>query len=317
LELSDTRTWKGDIRSGRMVCANCGRIYPIAEGRPVLLTESMIDQWKAPIDEVLGISDPTIPPLSIPRLVEIGVDNALRRAEVSYPSDEDTKTPGEYRIDQSIRGKLRYRRSGKWFDAGTRRQRLLNFGGSLSESFDGFMKVVAETKPEVLLDMASGGGFGVSHQIYRNRTVKQVMAIERDVKCLGNIQYRFKCAGGNARAEAIGGDVRMLPLRTGSIDTVMMLQALPEISGISKMLGEVHRVLRPGRYFVIEVIEAPFTGGLISLEEFVRFAGATDLYAGYEELQKLGEEGGLKTVLSKSYARDGKSNVRLIKMKKC
>lgn len=316
LELSNTRRWKGDIRSGRMVCTDCSQTYPVAVGRPVLLTAGMVDSWRAPIDEVLGIESAPCPPLSIPRLVEMGLEAALRRADDIDSIDEDLKADGECKVEQSVKGKIRYRGSGKWFDAGSRRQRLLNFGGGLPNAFEEFMNAVEETGPEVLLDIASGGGFGVSHQVYRNRSVKQVIAVERDLKCLGNIQYRFESAGGGDGAEAVGGDVRVLPLLSESVDTVMMLQAVHEMSGISRMLREVHRLLKPGGHFVLEVSEKPFTDGLIGLEEYIIFAEATDLYAGYEDLQNKGEKTGFDTVLSEGFTRDGKGNLRLISMRK-
>lgn len=74
-------TWKGDIRSGNLVCTKCDLSFPISVGRPVLMTADSINYWKTPIDKVLGIDDPVIPPLSIQRLVSLGIDEALSIAE--------------------------------------------------------------------------------------------------------------------------------------------------------------------------------------------------------------------------------------------
>jgi len=318
LDTRGARKWKGDIKSGSLKCSECGRIYPIVQGRPVLMTGNMIDFWKAPIDEVLGLKTPTVPPLSIPKLAEMGVDGALERfAAVQRNQDHETSPKKEYSVSRTTVEQIRYRQSGQWFDAGDRRKRLLDFGSAkLPEFFQLFMETVMDTRPEVLLDLASGGGYGVSHQVFNNSKLTQAIAVERDIKCLGNIQYRFKYAGAGLRAEAVGGDVRNLPVRSGSIDTVMMLQALPEICGISRMLAEVHRVLKPGGNFILEVSEDPFTGGLIQMSEYKRFASRTDLYSGYADVVEKGDKIGLNTVLARSFPRENKSNIRLIRMRK-
>ncbi len=214
---------------------------------------------------------------------------------------------------------MKYRDSGKWFRHGNRDDRHLKFpwkSGDESNSFNIFMKKIENTEPESLLDLASGGGSAVSHQVFLNRNLRQTLAIERDLKCLGNIQYRFKYVGRSRTSEAVGGDVRQLPVRTESIDTVMMLQALPEISGISVFLKETYRALKVGGYFIIMVSELPFTGDLISLSEFVQFAENTDLYSGYEKFQSDAEECGFRILESERFAEKSGEYSRLISFSK-
>lgn len=301
----NTRKYRGDIRSGTLKCSECNLEFPIILGRPVLMTSGSINHWKSPIDEALGIDEPTIPPLSIPRLVSLEIDSAISilRARMNQKKNQDScEDRSTIEISESIYGNMRYRASGEWFQHAGRKERLLTFpyrSKGDQSSFIEFMKAIENTKPESLLDLASGGGYGVSHQVFRNRRIRQTIAIERDLKCLTNIQYRFKFVGGDRTSEAVGGNVRKLPVQSGSIDTAMMLQALPEICGISILLKEVHRTLKNGGYFIALYSEVPPVWNLMPVSDFCRFAVEADLYAGYEKFVSDAEDCGFEIMESR------------------
>ncbi len=322
LETENIRTWKGDIRSGHLKCRRCGLSFPIVVGRPVLMTAGSIDHWKAPVDEALGIDAPVLPPLSIPRLVSLGIDEALKMAEaerVRQSIQTNTKMKSIPEIPEAVIEKMKYRDSGEWFKKGSRAERHLKFpwkDGDPSDSFNIFMKTIVDTEATSLLDLASGGGSAVSHQVFLNGGLEQTLSVERDLKCLGNIQYRFRYAGRSRTSEAVGGDVRKLPVRTEGIDTIMMLMALPEIHGITIVLKEAYRVLKKGGYFIILVMELPFNGDLISLSEFVRFAEETDLYSGYEKFQSDAEGCGFRIIESEHISEASGKISRLISLRK-
>lgn len=322
LETGKAVTWKGDIRSGNLICRKCGLNFPIVVGRPVLMTADSTDHWKAPIDEALGVDTPALPPLSIPRLISLGIDEALKMAEaekVRQSIQTERKAESIQEIPRPVIGKMKYRDSGKWFKHGNRNERHLKFpwkNGDERDAFNIFMKKVEDTQPTSLLDLASGGGSAVFHQVFLNRNLRQTLAVERDLKCLGNIQYRFRYAGRSRTSEAIGGNVRQLPIQKESIDTAMMLQALPEIYGISVFLKETHRALKKDGHFIIKVTELPFNGDLIPVSEFVKFAEKTDLYAGYEKFQADAEKCGFRIEESKRFTGTSGRLVRLITFSK-
>ncbi len=286
------------------------------------MTADSINYWKTPIDEVLGIDDPVIPPLSIQRLVSLGIDEALSIAEaekVRQSIQTHTIKKSIPEIPEAVTGKMKYRDTGEWFMPGNRKERHLKFpwrNGDESDSFNIFMRRILDTEAGSLLDLASGGGSGISHQAFLNRGLEQALSVERDLKCLGNIQFRFKYMCRNRTSEAVGGDVRQLPVRTEVIDTIMMLNALPEIQGMSVMLKEVYRVMKKGGYFIIKVSELPFTGDLIPLSEFARFAMNTDLYSGYEKFQSDAGKSGLRILKSERYAEKSGKYSRLISFRK-
>ena len=110
LEADRVRTYKGDIRSGNLICGYCGLNYPMAVGRPVLMTAGSIDHWKAPVDEALGIDAPVIPPLSIPRLISLGIDEALKMAEAEKDRQSirtQVKSESIPEIPEAVIGKIR------------------------------------------------------------------------------------------------------------------------------------------------------------------------------------------------------------------
>ena len=318
LAVEEKRKWKGDIRSGTLVCRNCGLEYPVTAGRPVLLWENAQREWTSPISEAMGIEEYRTIDQSMKELFSIGEKRAIElvheRDHVNTEVFESLKS-----IPRSVVGKMKYRESGKWMKAGNRRERLLSFpwkDGDKTDSFNIFMQRIASTKTDSILDIASGGGFAVSHQAFVNTKVKQILAVERDLKSLGNIQYRFKHIGSESRSEAVGGDVRKLPVRTEVIDTAMMLAALPEISGVTLMIREVFRVLKEGGAFVLLVSEEPMVTELRVDGEFGRFAAEADLYTGYKKFESDSELQGFSVESSLRFEDKRGRMRRLISLKK-
>ena len=318
ITLKESRKWKDEIRSGKLVCSNCEAVYPVVCGRPVLLADSAVNEWRSPVSEVLGISTYENYEDSITTLNKIGIKNAIKRAR-TVQSQKQMPTESIKTIPSEIRSKIKYRASGEWFKYGNRKERLLTFPwetGNADCSFKAFMNAIQDTQPEVLLDIASGGGFAVSQQVYLNNAVKQTIAVERDLKCLGNIQYRFKHINRENTSEAIAGDVRHLPILSESIDTVMMLMGLPEISGIISVLKETHRVLKPKGNFVLLIPEAAYVSDQINKYDFTHFARKVDLYAGYEKFLSDAETTGFIVKQTKQFKEKNGKYRRLISLVK-
>jgi len=318
LETEGVNTWKGDIRSGNLICKKCGLSFPVTVGRPILMTSSAVKEWQSPVSEAMGIDEYATFAESIEILLSIGIDEAIKKVEEVKQLSRSRQEPISD-IPAAVTEKIRYRASGDWFKYGNRMERLMAFpwkNGDKSDSFNIFMKRITDSHPGCLLDIASGGGFAVSHQVFHNSGIQQTLAVERDMKCLGNIQYRFKHVGKNKTSEAVGGDVRRLPVRTETIDTAMMLMALPEIHGITAVLEEAYRVLKAGRRCIILVSELPFASDLISPLDFRRFAEKADLYSGYEKFQSDAEECGFQVESSERFTKRPGEYTRLISLRK-
>lgn len=208
----------------------------------------------------------------------------------------------ELRKTRKIHCPIIYRISGEWFRHCGRSERLLVFpaeGGSNIDIFREFMNTVQRTKPDDLIDLLSGGGYGVTHQAFQNRELKRIAAVERDLNCLWSMQYRFKHIGRSSISEAIGGDVRRLPIASESFDTAMTLQGLVELHGIRGFLKEAYRVLRLDGYYVALYSEDPVTCNILPLSDLRRFALAADLYSGHDHFIAAAEEVGFGVISSK------------------
>lgn len=299
----------------RLYCTKCGISFPVVLGRPIIMTGKMMMNWRSPIDEALDISDQRTLMDSLRTLSELGIDKSVeivleKQKQIESITELDT-------VSDKIRWKMKYRASGKWFKYSNRTPRLLTFPWEEDSdgSFRAFMKAISITRPKVLLDVASGGGFGVSQQVYLNGTVMQVIAVERDPKCLTNIQYRFKHIGKSSIADAVGGDVRYLPVLSSSVDTAMMLGGLHEIHGISRVLREVYRVLKPGGSFHVLVGEEQLSVEGVSEDDFRWFTSVADLYAGGASFVQTASSCGF-VVKSRVFSGSEGRKRRLVKLSK-
>ncbi|MCK4504808.1 MAG: methyltransferase domain-containing protein [Candidatus Aegiribacteria sp.] len=304
LSINLTTKRNGDIRSGTMECTECSSQYPVIMGRPALLPNTAVNTWQAPVDEALGVvpGTPVNGLLSLNRLKEIGIDRAIEQLRNRNMNTELIESDPNA-VTKELLGKARYLDSGEWFKHNGRAERLLKFpaeGGVNFDIFREFMNTVQRTEPEDLIDLLSGGGYGVTHQAFQNRGLRRIAAVERDLKCLWNIQYRFKYIGRSSVSEAIGGDVRRLPIASESFDTAMTLQGLVELHGISGFLKEAYRVLKQDGYYVALYSEDPVTFDILPVSDLRRFALAADLYAGHEQFISVAEKTGFRVISTKA-----------------
>ena len=282
-----TRIRSGDeIKSGKLLCDSCSEAFPIVSDRPVLMGNNAIHNWLSPIDEVLDPTEINRPegPLSILRLKRLGVNRArsiaTSRAKSSVPCcsssvSEDLK---------HMQGTIKHIRSGKWLAARGRRERLLKSLASPGESVRAFLELVKSNNPDSLLDIASGGGSGVASLADFLSSDVKVFSAERDLKCLWIIQEKFKYIRKLANSEAIGADVRQLPIKNDSIGVVTSMMAMQELLGVSSVLREINRILEPGGSYIALFNREPWVYDMIQIDKYKRFAKAVDMYSGYSDL---------------------------------
>jgi len=305
LSIHHTTMRNGDIRSGTMKCVKCDKQYPVILGRPALLPNAAVNTWQAPVDEVLGVPSgtPVNGLLSMNRLKEIGIDRAIEQFRNRSTNTKAVESDPNA-VTKELLGKARYLDSGEWFKHNGRAERLLTFpaeGGVNFDIFKEFMNAVQKRESEHLIDLLSGGGYGVTHQAFQNIKLKRIAAVERDLKCLWNIQYRFKHIGRSSISEAIGGDVRRLPIASECFDTAMTLQGLVELYGISGFLKETYRIIKPAGYYVALYSEDPVTFDILPVSDFRRFAVETDLYAGHEQFISTAEKVGFRVISTEAF----------------
>jgi ubiquinone/menaquinone biosynthesis C-methylase UbiE/uncharacterized protein YbaR (Trm112 family) len=285
LSLSTRKRSVAEIQSGGMQCDSCSEEFPIVFDRPVLMVNNTIHNWLSPIDEALNPSEIRRPegPLSILRLRQLGVEKAIGIAS------SQTKKPAKNAFSISedlkqLKGKIKYIKSGKWLEARGRKYSWLDSLANPSESVSSFLKLVESHNPDSLLDIASGGGSGVASLANVLSDEVKVFSTERDLKCLWIIQEKFKRIKKQTNSEAIGADVRQLPIKNDSICIVTSMMAMQELLGISSVLQEIHRVLQPGGSYIALFNKEPWVYDMIPIEQYKSFAKLVDMYSGYEDL---------------------------------
>ncbi len=296
-----------EIQTGIMFCASCSEKYPIVSDRPVLMVNNAVHNWLSPIDEALNPSENRRPegPLSILRLKRLGVETA-----VGIAASQDKKC-----IDDSfdissdlkkLKGKIKYIKSGNWLNARGRKTGFLSALTNPSESVSSFLKLLTSRNPSSVLDIASGGGSGVVAIADSLKEDVRIFSLERDLQCLWIIQEKFKYIGKQKNSEAIGADVRQLPIKKNSVDMVTSMMAMQEILGISSVLNEIHRVLKPGGSYIALFNKEPWVYDMIPIEQYKSFAKSVDMYSGYEDLVSKAQKQHLVTAHIEEFTDNGK-----------
>ena len=306
------RRQDGQIASGRLVCEGCEVEFPIVQGRPLLVPPGAPQQWMTPMDEVLGWEGP---PRNEERIFEWiaqnGVDEAIRRAQVwAAQSDEPVPRPEGGKIaatavSSTLRNKARYRMSGRWFqtvrtdvgisDGVNLRSWALEYprtpipdSAEDRQALDEVAYQVGQLRPQRVLDIATGGGHCVSRTLANLPAFDLAVAIDRDqVDTMWSVQYKFSHLGLTPRAESIGGDARALPLRSEAFDVATCHGGFYEVAGVTRMLAEAYRVLRPSGRLVLtgacrehRILDHPdlHEPHGLSLTDVCRFIEAADLH---------------------------------------
>ncbi len=284
----EPRSFSGShINSGDLSCTSCRYSFPVFHGRPLLVEQNRIREWRAPVDEVLdpGGSLPTEGALSMKRLARIGVDEAIRivRSHGSHDAPLRTTESCSAGIPQCLDGQARYRMGNGWMRCRDRESRFLDSLVNTSEAVRNYVETAISYKARTVLDIASGGGSGISCIVNASDSFERVFATERDLKCLWVIQNKFARLGRSGKCEAVGADVRRLPFPDSSVDLITSLMALQEINGIEEVLTEINRVLVHGGRYVAIYKSVPETYGALPLEDYQRFAREAGLFVGHND----------------------------------
>ncbi|MDM7993079.1 MAG: methyltransferase domain-containing protein [Candidatus Fermentibacter sp.] len=304
------------LRSADLTCTGCRCDFRIFHGRPLLVRHDGIHEWKAPIDEVLGIPDltPVEGPLSMGRLARMGVDSAidLLKSPGRLTGCIPGSKPGSAAIPEGLDGQVVYRMSGRWLGSRGRKEKLEASITAMRRSVRAFVDAAISADADTILDIASGGGSGICCIASVLTGDQRIFAAERDYKCLWAIQSKFEYLGRASCCEAVGADILQLPFRDRSIDLITSLAALPEIMGISRVLSEISRILTPGGRYVALYNPDPDTYGILPVVDYSRFAREADLYSGHDDFLRTAAGSGLVPVEVDEFDEDSRRRVLTI-----
>lgn len=137
-----------------------------------------------------------------------------------------------------------------------------------------FFKFLQLDKEDALLDLGAGAGY-ISLSIAD--CVKKVVALDFDKEVLGYLESKARDKG-ITNIETASGDFRAMPLANNGFNKAVASISLHEVTPLSSVLKEIHRVLMDKGLFLcidIEKSERP-TGPRVSsaeMESEIRKAG--------------------------------------------
>lgn len=237
---------------------------------------AMPQRWMAAYDEAIGWDGE---PRNIERFLvwlrDVGIDGASQAVSAHASAVEGVATPGgagiwSICVTPQFRRRARYRLSGQWFGAVSTRVPISDGAHKRSwglleqpatpiprrkEQRNVMEQMIFQSrrlKPETILDLCSGGGFHIARMLSQLVSFKLAVSTDRALdEAIWIQQYVFRYLGFGARADSVGTDVRMLPLRNSSFDLATCFHGLFEMQDTSRMLREANRVICPGGHLVI------------------------------------------------------------------
>lgn len=116
----------------------------------------------------------------------------------------------------------------------------LTYGEHLSR----YMSVLDAVKGKVVLDVASGAGYGTNLIASKAKFVTGVDYSKDAIEYSQNL-YKSK------NLEFICGDAQNLPIKDKSVDVVISLETIEHLKEPEQFVKEVKRVLKPGGKFIV------------------------------------------------------------------
>ncbi|WP_254274057.1 class I SAM-dependent methyltransferase [Haloarcula marina] len=147
---------------------------------------------------------------------------------------------------------------------------------------------VAERDVERMVDVGGGSG----------RAIRRLDAPQRTVVDAAPGMLRQARRHG---LDTVAGDARRLPLKSGSVDAVLVVDAIHHMDRVDDVLAEAARVLRPGGVLVIRDFD-PVTlrgRGLVAAEHLVGFESV--FYTPAELVEKLTAAGLRPTIVEEGF----------------
>ena len=235
--LRDFSFERGEAREGVLMCEKCGREYPIIGFLPILTPRRVkpydwisVELTKA--EERYGLKE------AIPRLAK----GELKPVELK---------PGELLLTQEELREGERRDSREYWENRLKRIREERVAsGDLSELWDAFVAMSRVETIEKVLDAGTGLGAMLMY-ITRKWPDKILLALDISYVNLRAVRgkLRYFRIGGNVHL--VVGDALNMPFRDSVFDVVESWFGLGNMVGFRRVMGQAHRVLRPGGYLAV------------------------------------------------------------------
>ncbi|MGL5890325.1 MAG: bifunctional demethylmenaquinone methyltransferase/2-methoxy-6-polyprenyl-1,4-benzoquinol methylase UbiE [Bacteroidia bacterium] len=135
-----------------------------------------------------------------------------------------------------------------------RLNRVITFGMDVKWR-ENVLKIVAEKKPETLLDIATGTGDMAI--LFSGAKVKKIVGVDISEGMLSVAREKVEAQKLSDVIELKIADAENLPFETGSFDAVTVSYGIRNFEHLEKGLAEILRVLKPNGIFVILETSVP------------------------------------------------------------
>lgn len=115
---------------------------------------------------------------------------------------------------------------------------------------------VAETKPESILDIATGTG-DLAIQFAQATQAQRIVGLDLSVGMLEVAKQKVANSSWAKRIEFVKGDSEALPFEENTFDAITVSFGIRNFEHLKKGLSEILRVLKPGGIFVILETSVP------------------------------------------------------------
>lgn len=118
--------------------------------------------------------------------------------------------------------------------------KTLTYGEHLAR----YQSVLGAVKDKIVLDIASGAGYGTN---LISKSAKSVVGIDYSEEAIEYCNKLYQ----SSNLKFVQGDAQELPIEDSSVDVVVSLETIEHIPNPEKFVKEVKRVLKPGGQFIV------------------------------------------------------------------
>ncbi|APU68925.1 MAG: bifunctional demethylmenaquinone methyltransferase/2-methoxy-6-polyprenyl-1,4-benzoquinol methylase UbiE [Bacteroidota bacterium] len=118
------------------------------------------------------------------------------------------------------------------------------------------VQAVAATKPETILDIATGTG-DLAIQMAEETNAPKIIGLDLSEGMLREGRKKIDRKDLDSRIEMVQGDSEALPFENDSFDAITVAFGVRNFEDLEKGLSEIQRVLKPGGIFVVLETSVP------------------------------------------------------------
>jgi len=327
-----------DLENGQLKGNDLLDVFSIVNGIPILLPHNHIADYNHNIMDIL-FKDRTAE-ISAEILLKTGYNSELYKEELNNYILTEFGKEGVFKIYEEY-SKLSESQKLCWFATLDKDQKKDNKTQIPSSSLkDGLTRSTAETgkkrlemtdemihkwachlndyanlvtqqKSGVIVELATGSGFGTCGVINSGLGNSTLISIDIDYAAAANAEGIAKYLKINDKVNPIVANFWYLPLKNNSIDTVCSHYGLDESREITHILAEISRVLKSGGKFINVSRKDPTLRIKQSFDlnfcedEYVKLTHFAGFYSGMDDLKNEAEGYNLILDYCKEYTPNG------------